>query len=142
MEDIKLASKGAALAAGRDQNRLQIVQKQITMADYETDSCDSVQETVRRMASIPYELIVLDEDMFHEDNRILIYMVGIPMQLRRSALYLLSGAAYKSMDTFSAFVAAVDGLINYQDLGRLSGYIKILEKEHHRLYREFIKIVQ
>jgi len=58
------------------------------MADYETDSCDSVQETVRRMASIPYELIVLDEDMFHEDNRILIYMVGIPMQLRRSALYL------------------------------------------------------
>jgi hypothetical protein len=141
MEDIKQASKGAALTAGKNLVRLKMAQKQITIAGYETDFCDSPHETVRKMASIPYGLIVVDEDLIQEDKRVLIYMVGIPMQLRRTALYMLTGAGFKSMDTFSAFIAGVDGLINYQDLNRLAWYIQLLEKERHRLYREFTKIL-
>jgi CheY-like chemotaxis protein len=142
MVDTKQFPKGMALAAGKNRSRLEVAQQQITAAGYETDFSESPQETVKRMASIPYELIVLDEDMVQEDKRVLIYMVGIPMQLRRSALYLVTGAKVKTMDTLSAFGAGLDGLINYQDLGRLSWYIQGLEKEHHRLYREFAKILQ
>jgi CheY-like chemotaxis protein len=142
MEDIKEFPKGMALAAGKNRSRLEVAQQQMAAAGYETDFSESPQDAVKKMASIPYELILLDEDMIQEDKRVLIYMVGIPMQLRRSALYLVTGAKVKTMDTLSAFGAGLDGLINYQDIGRLAWYIQALEKEHDRLYREFAKILQ
>ena len=130
-----------ALISGKDQAWLQTALKQATMAGFQADSSDSAEEALKRLAFIPYELVLLDDQVIREDKRLLPYLVNIPMQLRRKALYLLTGPQYKTMDAMAAFALGVDGLVNYKDLSQLAAYLHMLQKEHKVLYREFMNFV-
>ena len=130
-----------ALASGNNAQWADIVLKQISVAGYDADHCKSAEEALKRMAFIPYELVVVDDHIFHEDKRVLSYLVTIPMQLRRNALYLITGPKFKTMEPLSAFAMAVDGLINHKDLHQLAAYVHMLRKEHVSLYREFSNFV-
>jgi len=142
MEDIKQSIPRKALAAGKDAVRLELVLSQIKMAGYQTDICDSADSALKKMASIPYSLVTLDEDMTKMNGRFLAYMSNIPMHVRRKALYVLISPRYQTMDKATAFAMGMDGLINYKDLNRLASCINILKKDHRQLYREFLNFTE
>ena len=130
-----------ALVSGKDLSWFKAALKQVAAAGYQSDSSESAEESLKRLAFIPYELVLLDDQVIREDKRILPYLVTIPMQLRRKALYLLTGPTYKTMDPMTAFSLGVDGIVNHKDLGQLAAYIHMMQKEHKILYREFLNWV-
>ncbi len=140
MEDTSALPR-KALTAGKDPKWAELVLKQIAAAGYEADSCSSAQEIFKRMTFTSYELVILDEEVVKEEKRLLPYLATIPLQVRRKALYVLTGAKYQTMNALAAFSLGVDGLINHQDLHQLAACINALRKEHAVLYREFSKFV-
>ncbi len=140
MADTNVSAR-RALASGSDPQWADTVLKQTSVAGYEVDLCKSAEEALKRMAFIPYELVIIDEQILREDKRVLPYLVTIPMQLRRKAIYMITGPKYKTMENLRAFSLGVDGIVNYNDLHQLAAYIHILRKELVALYREFSTFV-
>ena len=140
MDDTSVVSR-KALAAGKHPKWRDIVIEQISAAGFECEACEQAEDALKRMAFIPYELVVVDEHVIKENNHILSYLVTIPMELRRKALYLITGPKFKTMDNLAAFSMGIDGLLNHKDLNKLASCIHMLKKEHDQLYREFLKCV-
>jgi len=124
-----------------DESKARKIVQQVRTAGYEPAVLLTVDEALKLMAFINYDLVVMDEDVVSKDKRVLAYVLTIPMQLRRKTLFVLLGTKYASNDRLNAFVMGLDALINYADIERLAGNLQMIEKEHRQFYRLFYNII-
>ncbi|MBI4773588.1 MAG: hypothetical protein HY788_05305 [Deltaproteobacteria bacterium] len=124
-----------------DESKARKIVQQVRIAGYEPAVLLTVDEALKLMAFINYDLVVMDEDVADKDKRVLAYVLTIPMQLRRKTLFVLIGTKYATNDRLNAFVMGLDALINYADIERLAGNLQMIEKEHRQFYRLFYNII-
>ena len=124
-----------------DESKARRIVQQVRIAGYEPAVLLTVEEALKLMAFINYDLVVMDEDIVNKDKRVLSYVLTIPMQLRRKTLFVLLGNKYATNDRLNAFVMGLDAMINYVDIERLAGNLQMIEKEHRQFYRLFQSII-
>jgi len=130
-----------ALIVVTDESKARKIVQQVRIAGFEPAVLLTVDEALKLMAFINYDLVLMDEDVVNKDKRVLAYVLTIPMQLRRKTLFVLLGTKYATSDRLNAFVMGLDALINYADIERLAGNLQMIEKEHRQFYRIFYNII-
>jgi hypothetical protein len=119
--DLEFLSPGdkPALLALTNYELLANVQSVLAALDYKMHIASGHEEFDRLFSAVQYPLVVL-EDHFastaRPDNRSLVTLQQMPMNLRRHAVIALLGDGYETMNALQAFQQSVHVVIHRADL--------------------------
>lgn len=104
-----------------------------------TDS-ENGRDALRSMWYHVYHLVILDE-FFDTDNpdqnRVLAYVEGLSMSVRRKMVVALISRTYRTMDQMTAFQKSVNVIFNIKHLKELERLLTVTINEHKSFYRVF-----
>jgi len=117
-----------ALLALSDYELLANVQSVLSSLDYKMHIAADHEEFDRLFSGVQYPVVIL-EDLFsattRAENRSLMNLQRMPMQLRRHAVVVLLGDGYETLNTFQACQQSVHVVVHRGDL---PGFGRILLK--------------
>jgi predicted Zn finger-like uncharacterized protein len=104
-----------------------------------TDS-ENGRDALRSMWYHVYHLVILDE-FFDTDNpdqnRVLAYLEGLNMTVRRKMVVALISRTYRTMDQMTAFQKSVNVIFNIKHMKELERQLTVTINEHRSFYRVF-----
>ncbi len=112
---------------------------------YHVTRVQNSREALRNMWYHTYNLVLLDElfDTDHPDrNRVLAYLQGLGMAMRREMVAVLFSRSLNTMDEMGAFQKSVNQIINVKHLPETSRILRMTLKAHETFYRIYRDVAQ
>ena len=129
-----------AIVCIADTSVKQSVLKGITEMGYHVTEARDSREALRNMWYHTYHLVLLDElfDTQNPDhNRVLIYLEGLNMAMRREMIVVLLSRSLRTMDEMGAFQKSVNLIINIKNLMELSRILQMAIREYQTFYQVY-----
>lgn len=104
----------------------------------------SLEEALNYLEVEEFEVVIVNETFANEnprENRIIKYVINLPMYRRRGTMLTIIGNNYKTSDRLQAFAKGADLLINTKDLSNFLQIFKRAYSEYLSTYRQYKEIL-
>ncbi len=134
-----------ALICEADAGLKKIIIETIQSAEYQITDVPNAEAAIKKMWYHIYDLILLDENFDISktgQNKVLNYLQGLNMTVRRQSSVVLITKSARTMDQMAAFKLSVNLLINIKDLKdliRITDHSISTLETVYRVYRESLK---
>jgi hypothetical protein len=114
------------------------------MGYHVTEAKDS-REALRNMWYHAYQIVLLDElfdTQSPEHNRVLSYLEGLNMALRREMVVVLVSRRLRTLDEMGAFQKSVNLIVNVANLPEIPRILRLAVQEHDAFYHVYKEIAK
>lgn len=104
----------------------------------------SLEEALSYIETEEFEVVIVNESFANEnprENRIIKYIINLPMYRRRNIMLTIIGNNYKTLDRLQAFAKGADLVINSKDLENFLQIFKRGYSEYLSTYRQYKEIL-
>ncbi|GAB6183516.1 response regulator [Thermodesulfovibrio hydrogeniphilus] len=112
--------------------------------DFDYHIAISIEEALYLLNSDDISFVAINENFGNEPfekNRVISYLLSLPMYIRRNIFLLLIGQNFKTLDRFKAFSLGVNVVINSKETDILGRVLQLAYAEYNRQYRVFKELL-
>ncbi len=112
---------------------------------YHVTEAKDARDALRNMWYHAYHMVLLDErfdTQNPEQNRVLAYLEGLNMAMRREMVVALISRSLRTLDEMGAFQKSVNLIVNVKNLPELSRILRLAVQEHDAFYHVFKEIAR
>jgi len=134
-----------ALICESDASIREKISTTIKSLGYMITEAASAKDALKKMRFHPYDVVILDERFdttVPDENDVLRYLEGLPMDVRRDMFVALVTDRFRSMDNMAAFNKSVNLVINTKNINDVGTIIKRGVSENNAFYRVFKESMQ